>query len=199
MTITYEYGSNLYVNTTNRCTCSCDFCLRNSGDGVGTANSLWLEREPTREEILGDILKRDLKAYGELVFCGYGEPAFRLEDILWVCGKVRETSDIKTRMDTNGHASLINGKDTPPMLKGLVDTLSISLNYPTAEEYVRRCRPRDGEAAYRAMLDFTREAAKYVPNVVMTVVDIGISQEDIEKCRMIAEGLGARFRIRKYV
>lgn len=25
-TITYEYGENLYVNTTNRCNFNCEFC-----------------------------------------------------------------------------------------------------------------------------------------------------------------------------
>ena len=83
MTITYSYGKNLYVNTTNRCDMHCDFCLRQSGDGVGEADSLWLEREPTREEIWEDLQKRDLNAFSELVFCGYGEPTYRLHDILW--------------------------------------------------------------------------------------------------------------------
>lgn len=89
MTITYGYGKNLYVNTTNRCTCACEFCIRTTGDGVGTASSLWLDREPTREEILADIQKQDLSRYAELVFCGYGEPTFRWDDIAWVCDQLR--------------------------------------------------------------------------------------------------------------
>ena len=51
MTITYVYGKNLYVNLTNRCPNACDFCLRTTGDHVGDSGSLWLEREPTKEEI----------------------------------------------------------------------------------------------------------------------------------------------------
>lgn len=90
MTITYGYGKNLYVNTTNRCTCACEFCIRTTGDGVGTASSLWLDREPTREEILADIQKQNLSRYDELVFCGYGEPTFRWDDIAWVCDQLRD-------------------------------------------------------------------------------------------------------------
>ena len=54
-TITYEYGDNLYVNPTNRCDFNCTFCLRHnqgSGGSIYTHN-LWLEREPTREELPG--------------------------------------------------------------------------------------------------------------------------------------------------
>ena len=85
MTITYILGGKLYVNLTNRCPNACDFCLRTHGDGVGDAASLWLDREPTREEIWDDLKKRDLTQYPELIFCGYGEPTGRLEDMLWVC------------------------------------------------------------------------------------------------------------------
>ena len=83
MTITYEVGNGLYVNVTNRCTNACEFCVRQTADG--TYGELWLEKEPTKQEILDDILARDLSAYNELVFCGYGEPTVRLHDILWVC------------------------------------------------------------------------------------------------------------------
>ncbi len=60
------------MNLTNRCPNACDFCLRTHGPGVGDAESLWLDREPTRDEIWEDLSKRDLNAYPELVFCGYG-------------------------------------------------------------------------------------------------------------------------------
>ena len=67
MTITYVYGKNLYVNLTNRCPNACDFCLRTTGDHVGDSGSLWLEREPTKEEILTELEKRDLSHYEQLV------------------------------------------------------------------------------------------------------------------------------------
>ena len=197
MTITYVYGKNLYVNTTNRCDCSCTFCLRTTGDRVGDSGPLWLEREPTREEILADIQKRDLSQYQELVFCGYGEPTYRLEDILWVAEQVKGYSSIPIRMDTNGHSDLIHGRPTAHLFAGKFDILSISLNRATAEDYQATCRSKYGIESYQAMLDFTREAVKYVPKVIMTVVDT-MPQEEIEACGRICRSLGATYRVRTY-
>lgn len=197
MTITYEYGKNLYVNTTNRCTCACTFCIRSYGDGVGSASSLWLEREPTREEILADIESRDLSRYAELVFCGYGEPSYRLEDILWVCRRLKAETDIPIRMDTNGHGSLIHGRDVTPEIKGLIDTLSISLNRSTEAAYNEIVRPHV-PGAFEAMQDFTRHAVAAGIRVIMTVVD-NMDPAEIERCRhMCEDDLGAVFRVRQF-
>lgn len=199
-TITYEYGGNLYVNTTNRCNFNCTFCLRhnNSGGSIYTDN-LWLEREPSREEILESIEARDLAKYGQLVFCGFGEPSCRLEDICWVIDRMKEHgTKIFTRMDTNGTASLIHGRDTAPEFAGRFDMVSISLNTDTAEKYEALCRPAQ-PGAYQAMLDFAREVRRYVPRVMMTVVDT-ISPEEIARCREICETqVGAEFRVREYI
>ncbi len=120
MTITYSYGKKSLCQYHQPLRdMHCDFCLRQSGDGVGEADSLWLEREPTREEIWEDLQKRDLNAFSELVFCGYGEPTYRLHDILWVCDRVREISSIPIRMDTNGHGNLIWGEDVAPLFRGV--------------------------------------------------------------------------------
>ena len=61
MTITYEYEDALYVNLTNKCNCNCEFCLRHGRKegSIYTEDSLWLEREPTRQEALDDLLARD--------------------------------------------------------------------------------------------------------------------------------------------
>ncbi len=197
MTIVYSYGENLYVNTTNRCDMSCVFCLRATGDGVGTGESLWLEREPDREEILSAIVSEDAARYRQLVFCGYGEPTYRLDDILWVCRQLKERGyPLPIRMDTNGHGDLICGRPTAPEMAGLIDILSISLNDADPETYNRRCRPSYPDS-FQAMLDFTRSAVAHVPSVIMTVVD-NMPAEEIERCRRICEGLGATFRIRHY-
>lgn len=198
MIITYSYGDNLYVNTTNKCDMNCTFCLRNDGDGVGTGSNLWLEREPTRQEILEDILARDLSQFRQIVFCGYGEPTYRIGDILPVCDALKAAGCTNPiRMDTNGHGDLINKKHIAPLLKGRLDVVSVSLNDATAEEYTRRCRPGFGEGSYQAMLDFTRECVAYVPTVMMTVVD-NMPAGEIEECRKICESLGAAFRVRAY-
>ena len=204
MTITYEYEGALYVNLTNRCNCACEFCLRQgkAEGSIYTEDSLWLEREPTREEALDSFLSREVPAYREIVFCGYGEPTYRLDDLLWLVDRLKEKfgDDLPpVRINTNGHANLINGRDVCPELEGRIDTLSISLNTDNAAAYVALCHPVQGEAAWQAMLDFAREAAGYVPNVVMTIVDKNKSPQEIEGCKKIAERLGVRLRIRSFI
>lgn len=197
MTITYEVGDGLYVNVTNRCTNACEFCVRQTADG--TYGELWLDREPTADEILSDILRRDLTKYSELVFCGYGEPTLRLDDILSVCESIRKKSNIKIRINTNGHANLIYGCDVTPKLKGLIDCVSVSLNTADAESYVKVCHPDHGEAAYEGLLDFAAKAKAYVPSVMLSIVRGSIPDEDIEKCQSIADGIGVFLKIREYI
>jgi MoaA/NifB/PqqE/SkfB family radical SAM enzyme len=62
--------------------------VRTKADGVGSANNLWLDREPSVDEIMTAIQKRDLSRYQELVFCGYGEPMMRAQDIIDICKKI---------------------------------------------------------------------------------------------------------------
>ena len=197
MTITYEVGDGLYVNVTNRCTNACEFCVRQTADG--TYGELWLEREPTKEEILSDILSRDLQKYSEIVFCGYGEPTIRLDDILYVCGELKKTHSTPIRINTNGHACLIYGRDVTPSLEGLVDRVSVSLNTANAEDYVSVCHPDFGEEAYQALLDFAAKAQKYVPSVALSVVRGSIPDEDIEKCKAIASKAGVPLKVREFI
>lgn len=199
LTITYTLGGKLYVNLTNRCPNACDFCLRTHGPGVGDAESLWLDREPTRDEIWEDLSKRDLNAYPELVFCGYGEPTCRLEDMLWLCGKVRQASHISIRVNTNGLSDLINGRKTASEFDGLVDIISISLNASTPEKYQELCHSQFGLDALPAILSFTRQVSVYVPQVVLSVVDKDMSQKEIAECERLARQTGALFRIRAYI
>ena len=126
MTITYEVGSGLYVNSTNRCSNACEFCVRATVESY--YGDLWLDCEPTVEEMCDSIFSRDLTKYTELVFCGYGEPTERIDDILAVASRVKERTDLSIRINTNGHANLIYGEDVTPRLEGLIDVLSISLN-----------------------------------------------------------------------
>lgn len=198
MTITYPVKKGIYVNITNRCPCSCSFCLRHNGEGVHGSNSLWLEREPTVSEICDSIETWDLTQYNEVVFCGYGEPTERLYDLLRVAKYIKLKSDIKIRINTNGLADLIWNEKTAPKLKGLIDTVSISLNSINKEDYFKIVRPKFGIDSYDAMLRFAKECTDYVPNVVMTVVDTVTSKEEQEICRRICESLGATFRIRPY-
>lgn len=200
MTIVYPVGSGVYVNMTNRCPCSCTFCLRKNADGVYGSGSLWLEREPTVEEIFAALrpwLNRDVS---EVVFCGYGEPTERLDDLLKVAQEIKNVRpSLKTRVNTNGLSDLINNRPTAHLFSGVIDTLSISLNTDDPDEYLALCRPKFGAPSYEAMKNFAASAAKCGIDVVMTVVGEPVTPPDKQlRCREIAESLGARLRVRPY-
>ena len=198
MTITYPVHNGIYVNMTNRCPCACTFCLRKQSDHVYASDSLWLEREPTVEEICESIDKWDLSKYSEIVFCGYGEPTMRLDDLLKVAAYIKSKSNISVRINTNGLGDLIAGEKVAHKLQGLIDTVSVSLNATNKEDYFKLVRPKFEIDSYDAMLSFTKDCTKYVPNVIMTVVDEVTSKEEQEKSREICESLGAKLRVRPY-
>lgn len=190
--ITYEIKDALYINLTNRCANNCSFCVRNHPEGMGF--DLWLSKEPSLEEILGDI--KDPEKYYEVVFCGYGEPLERLREVIEICRHLKKKG-VRVRINTNGQANLLWKRNIVPELKGLVDAISISLNAKSAEDYVELCRPENGKEAYAAVLEFAKECIKYIPEVCLTVVDV-ISAHDIELCRSIVCSMGAQFRVRHY-
>ena len=200
MTITYQVKESIYVNLTNRCPCACTFCLRKNADGVYGSGSLWLDREPTLEEVNESLDGWDYTRFREVVFCGYGEPTERLDVLLAAAARLKSRDpSLRIRVNTNGLSDLINGKPTALLFKGKVDALSISLNTDDAAEYLAVCRPKFGEAAYPALIRFAKEAVAAVPEVVMTVVDEPVtSREKQERCRAIAVGIGARLRVRPY-
>jgi len=193
--IVYSIGENLYLNITNRCTNECTFCIRNKARTFNQKYDLWLNQEPTAEEILEAI--GDPSKYKAIVFCGYGEPLVRLEVVKEVAQKLKtKNPKTKIRLDTNGTANLFWGKNILPELKGLIDIISISLNAEDNETYLSLCRPFWGEKTYPAVIDFIKEAKKYIPEVEATVVDLpGVN---IEKCHEIAQELGVKFRVRTY-
>ncbi len=199
MTIAYTWGNGLYVNLTNRCTNRCDFCVREQGAGIYGSDSLWLEREPTKEEALEAILAKEPAKYKEIVFCGYGEPTCRLEDMLWIAKELKSRFDLPIRVNTNGQASLIHKKDTAPLFQGAIDTVSISLNAPNAREYQAICHSCFGEAAYAGLLDFASKVKHYVPHTVFSVVRGSMPEADLEACVALAKELGVEIRIREMI
>lgn len=198
MTITYPVKNGIYVNMTNRCPCACTFCLRNNGDSVYGSDPLWLDREPTVQEVCESIDSWNLENYSEVVFCGYGEPTERLDDLLKVAAHIKAKSNIRIRINTNGLADLIANEKTAPKLKGLIDTVSVSLNATNKEDYYKIVRPKFGIDSYDAMLAFTKDCVNYVPQVVMTVVDVVTSSEEQERSRKICESIGATLRVRPF-
>lgn len=199
MTIAYVFENTLYLNITNRCTNACEFCVRTVADGYYSENSLWLDHEPSLEEILSALDKYRFDDYKEIVFCGYGEPTCRLDVMLQVCRFIRKKSGAKIRLNTNGHASLIEQRDVAPLFEGLFDTVSVSLNAADAASYLKICHSQFGESAFYGMLDFAREVKKYVPDVLFSVVRTTIPDSEVEECKKIADEYGIRLRVRELV
>lgn len=198
MTILYSIYGNLYVNMTNRCPCACTFCLRNNGDELNGSGNLWLEREPTVQEIKNEFDKFPPESYEDIVFCGYGEPTERLEELLEVAAFAKQKFGKKIRINTNGLANLIHGKDVTPLFEGKIDAVSISLNTPDPQKYLELTRSKFGMQSFDAMLTFAGNVKKYVPSVTMTTVATTITEEEEEKCRKICEELGVNYRIRAF-
>lgn len=198
MTILYEVHNNLYVNLTNRCPCACTFCLRQTRSDMGGGDPLWLDHEPGIDEVKDAFSHVDMDNYKELVFCGFGEPTEALDVLIKTARFVKDKYKKPIRINTNGLGNLINNKDILPDLKGLVDTLSISLNTPDEEKYMAICRPKFGSGSFEAMLFFAKKAKNYVPNVVMTTVSGTISKEEEGECQKICDDLGVNYRIRPW-
>ena len=178
MTILYEVHNGLYVNLTNRCSCACTFCVRQTDDAVGKSDTLWLEHEPSFEEVMEAFNAFNMDKYEELVFCGFGEPTEAFDTLKQVASEAKRRWSIPVRVNTNGQGSLINKRDITPEFKGIVDTVSISLNTPNAEEYLKLTRSRFKEEAFPAMLKFAEDVKKFVPNVVMSTVATTISHDE---------------------
>ena len=198
MEILYKVHNNLYINLTNRCPYSCTFCLRQKMDKVGESDTLWLLREPTAEEVIEEFKKWDVDSFHEIVFCGFGEPTEALDVLKKVAEFIKSKYNKPIRLNTNGVGNLINKRNIAPELKGLIDTVSISLNNPDPEEYAKLVRSKYGVKSFQEMIDFAKECKKYVPNVVMSTVDTTISHEEEKKCKEICDKIGAEYRIRPW-
>lgn len=198
MVILYEVHDNLYVNMTNKCPCSCVFCLRQTKEEMNHSGSLWLEREPSVEEVTAEFSKFDMEKYREVVFCGFGEPTERLEDVLLVADFVKKNYHKTIRINTNGLSDLIYGKDTAPMFQGLIDIVSISLNTPNKERYLELTRSRFGIESFDAMLRFAENVKNYVDQVVLTTVSTTLTAQEEEECRRICESIHVTYRIRAF-
>ncbi len=197
MTICYVLENSLYINLTNRCSNACTFCVRDKDCGIGDVN-LWLDREPTVEEIIEDINRFNPDTYKEVVFCGYGEPTMRLNELLTCAKYIKEHYSVPIRINTNGQADLMHKDPVPPRLAGQIDVVSISLNAKNAKEYQALCQSIYGEKSFDALIQFAKDCTAYVPEVIMSVVDV-LPAEDIEECRKIAESAGARLRVRELI
>ena len=194
-TYSYAIGKKIYVNLTNRCSNACDFCVR-VNDSYSDY-SLWLDKEPTAEEVINSFSALDLESAEEVVFCGYGEPIYKIDEIIAISEYLHKKGK-KTRLNTNGQGELIIGTDVSKRLSGVIDTVSISLNAASAKADQDICHSEFGEKAFYSLLEFAKNCKNYVPRVILSIVDV-VGAEEIKKAQEIADELGIELRVRAYI
>jgi TatD DNase family protein len=190
--IAYRIRNSLYLNITNRCSNRCTFCPK-FDDFTVKGHNLLLKSEPTYEEVMAAIGQPE--DIDEVVFCGFGEPLIRLDLVRQIASTLKQRG-FTIRINTDGQATQVHGRDILPELAGLIDSISVSLNAPDAETYNRLCNTPFGADGFTGICDFIRSASTHIPQVVASAVTIpGV---DIDACRRLAESLGAEFRVREY-
>ena len=195
MTLLYPIENSLYVNITNLCCCKCVFCVRDITDSVGGSDSLWLDHEPTIDELKAELEKFNLDEYEEVVFCGYGEPLMRINEVVEFANYIKTKKHIKIRVNTNGLADLIHKKKTAVLLKDAIDAVSISLNAPNEEVYLEVAKPAFGMKSFDAMLSFAKDCKTCIKEVCFSVVD-EITDEEIRQSQELADSLDIPLRVR---
>jgi len=192
-TFTYRMDNKIYINLTNRCSNNCRFCIRNTSDGLSGYN-LWLDREPEVYEVIEEL--KDVKDYDEVVFCGFGEPLIRWEEVIEIAKYVK-SQGVPVRINTNGQADLIAGKDIVPELAPYIDRINISLNEVNEDDYLNICNPVYGKKAYLSLLNFAVRCRELIGDVTLSVVDV-IGEEKIKRAREIASDLKVKIKVREY-
>ncbi|WP_029324649.1 TIGR04100 family radical SAM protein [Butyrivibrio sp. AE3004] len=194
--ILYTYKNSVYANITNKCNCSCTFCIRSLKDGIGSADTLWHQKNPTEKDVIDAIKNYDFTGFDELVFCGYGEPTCALDILLSAAKIAKEEKGLKTRLNTNGLGNEENGRNIVPELSKVIDSISISLNAPDSEKYEEVSRPKYSNA-FDKMVDFASKCHKEIKDVKWSIVDV-LPAEDIEKCKQLSKKTGIALRIRHF-
>lgn len=199
--LVYTLKNKIYINLTNRCTNDCIFCLRNDKSDV-CGQGLWLDNENSTAQ---DVIAQFEQIYAntpshEVIFCGYGEPMLKLDNLIQTAKYVKEKyPNIKIRVNTNGHANFVYKRNVVPELKGLVDEFSVSLNGATSEEYNELSQPKIKDA-YDEVKKFIKCCSDEDISVVASVVEGYKGRHiDLEKCEKIAFDLGAKFRVREWI
>ena len=189
--IAYALHGNCYINITNRCTLRCAFCPKFNRQWDVKGYLLHLKSEPEVEEILAAI--GEPTHYKEIVFCGLGEPTLRLDELLSIATQLK-LKGATIRLNTDGLANAVYKKDITPLLKGCIDSVSVSLNSHNAALYKKHCRPLI-DNAFNSVQEFIYAARKHVADITVTAID-GLPGVDISACEKIASGLGVKFRRR---
>ena len=197
-TYVYTLDDNLYINLTNKCSNGCDFCVRNERSSY-YGNYLWLRNgDPTVEKVIAATKGfGDLTRFKEVVFCGFGEPTYKVAEMVALCDYFHEKG-LKTRLNTNGQGNLINKRDIVPELKDKIDFVNISLNASCVEKYQPICRSQFGESGFSGLIEFAKLCRKNEVACRFSVVDC-IGEDEVEACKRLAESVKIPLYVRKYI
>ena len=197
-TYVYVLDGNLYINLTNKCSNGCDFCVRNERDSY-YGNYLWLRHgDPTVEKVIAAANGMgDLTRFKEAVFCGFGEPTYKVAEIVALSDFFHEKG-LKTRLNTNGQGNLINKRDIVPDLKGKIDLVNVSLNASCVEKYQPICRSQFGEAGFTGLIEFAKLCRRNGVPCRFSIVDC-IGEEEVEACKRLAQSVNIPLYVRDYI
>ncbi len=196
-TYVYVLDGNLYINLTNKCSNACDFCVRNERSSY-YGHYLWLKNECSVEKVVAQAnALGDLSKFKEVVFCGFGEPTYKVAEMVALCDYFH-SKGMKTRLNTNGQGNLINKRDIAPDLKDKLDLINVSLNFSCADKYQKVCRSQYGENGFTAMIEFAKACKKEGIAVRFSIVDC-IGEEEVEACKKLAESVRVPLYIRSYI
>ena len=197
--ILYIFEDTPYLNITNKCPCACTFCIRQNGKSLGSAENLWLNKDPDFSQIKATLDAFDFTDVKEIVFCGYGEPTCAYDNLIKACKYIKKKhKGVKIRINTNGLSDLINKKPTAKAICENADIISVSLNAPDAQTYNSLCNPKFGDESFDAVINFIKDCKKYCDDVRVSAVNV-LNDEEINKCKKLADELGVKLRIREKV
>ena len=198
----YFLDDKPYINMTNACTNACVFCIKKKKDDVQGAK-LWLDKDNiTAKAVIEQIEenKEKVSKNDEIVFCGYGEPLIKINEVLEVSKYLKENfPNIKIRINTNGHANAIHKRNVAPELALYIYSISVSLNAQNEENYNKLSNPKI-DNAYEEVKRFIRACVEEKIKTTATVVsNIPNYPLDVERCEVVAKSLGAKFRARDFI
>lgn len=196
--VVYFFKNNLYINLTNKCLVKCSYCIKYKWNFNFYGYNLKLEKEPTESEIKEKIVA-NLKKYPqvkEVVFCGYGDPLLRWKVVAEISRWLKENyPHLQIRINTNGLAIAYYKKDILKNFKGAVDVIYVSLNAHD-EKTFNLLHKTSIKHPFKKILSFIRKAKKYIPTVVVTVIEH--PQINLSKVKQIAKKLGVKLLTREY-
>lgn len=196
--LAYKYKKNLYINLTSKCPTACSFCIKFSWKGEYRNYYLLMKNDPPVKEVISEAKSKLNDKIDEVVFCGYGESTYRLNEMKEVYSALKN-GKLKFRLNTIGLGNLINGRDITPFLGEFLDTVSISLNTIDKEKWLKLMRPLPEyrDKAFESAVDFIKLAKKNIKDVVVTAVHL--KDVDVEAIRRFCKQIGVRFKLRRFL